>query len=942
MHSHIAIVGDSGELALSPDTSLTITDKNPMFNDVEMFSQPIALPFRLNRHLLGNMDDVNSSMRASDVDRERFRIIVDGLPLRTAVLKTQDGTVMRDTIDVNFDATNRTFKDMIADMRCRDVEIDDDILIGEKIGNVEVNISYTETYDIWVEGGSYSGQSAYKVKMKPISMKETFQPMALGFSYPAGCNQNATTLEANPETENSASKVRTYKNPNKDANGNITVKVPSVKESYINVSHPYGDQTKSPHKSKNGATIGWPYCNSRICYPHYAAKQEDGKNTGETSDDVVKAKDRDTSVTEDKSPYWVLPADRPASGLCFYVGYFLEKLFKHLGVAFDMTVLTNIVDFNYLTFFSSQCHYDTREISGYPELQTEDAINKWLESRGCGGKMNLIDNKPDEENFWTNGKRDLRLGASEYASIEKTNSFGMYDRYMSLTQSDGSIIVSLTIGADGRYRHPDQGGALSYNNIFRSYDVTHTMTAKVLRMYANSDNFPDASVTEVIESLENSFGVRFCYDAEINKVTVKLLRDMFRDQQAPIHLNGTVLSMNKVTENIRGVRVGYSAESDAQEQRDNIRYGKRDYDTNYDYMDYSQERTKLASYADVTEKIDVGNRNGYCDLLTGDFFRIKVSADASTTDELQPAVFEVGQFRGVEVGDCSKEAEDDDAIKEIISQFEPIIVNDVDYRGKNYDAVEHTPMLVPFIDEEMEHEFLIKKLLNPVSVKWGSIDIVYELCLAECYDPSSTDDGQSPLQTHDWGLTIGILRPTAGDGTGGPVEYDQNYDGFGNARWLLQSANYAITADSYDVFGNFLGTNPAGSFALKPCAYKPFRYKMDGSTLRISTDPKEWEQDPTWLIPCNDDERNAQGVITARRRSRGMYDTFLKELVYFLLYRQKYEVKALCTAAELADIPNKWLRRWEIDGKIGYLNLLEYPASVQDGIGEVRIEFYAI
>ena len=330
--------------------------------------------------------------------------------------------------------------------------------------------------------------------------------------------------------------------------------------------------------------------------------------------------------------------------------------------------------------------------------------------------------------------------------------------------------------------------------------------------------------------------------------------------------------------------------------------------------------------------------NGYADLATGNFYRIKVSADASTADELQPAIFEVGQYKGVDLGDCSKQAEDDDAIKEFVSKFEPIMVNDVAYRGKNYDG-EYTPMLVPFIDEDMEHEFLVKKMLNPVSTAWGDIEIVYHLCLSECYDPSGTDDGQSPLMSHDWGLTVGFLRPSREGG--GTKEFDRNYDGFGNSRWAIFSSDYAITADTMDVFGTFLGTSPAGSFSLKPRAYKPFRYCYEGNELHISTDPKEWD-DTKWLIPCDNDQFDAQGHITARLRSRGMCDTWMIELFEFLLNRQRYEVQALSTAAELADIPNRWTRRFNIDGKIGWINQYEYSVDELTGIGKVTIDFFAL
>lgn len=937
MKSHLAIVGKSGTLALKPDSSVSFTERNPMFNDVEMFSAPFELPFDLNRHLMKNIDDVNSTLRASDVEGEQFRIIADGLPLRNTVLKVQDDVVLKDALSVNLDATHRTFKDMIQDMKCREVTVDDDILIGEKIGDVQVDITYKTVYDVFVHSTwKNSDFRGYQIKMKPVTLVESFQPPALGFSYPAECYQDYH-MEAEPDPTNS---IKTYPNcNNKDVldGNNVTVKNPHVKTSYINVSTPYNGTDSNGKK--------WPYCNSRICYPHHEAEKDDNGYTGETSDNIAKAKDRNSSITEDKSPYWVLDANRPASGICFYVGYFLERLFKTLGVAYDMTALTNIEDFNYLAFFNTGCHYDVGESIGTFSGNTT-YINKWLESRGCGGKMTLNENLPEEENFWKEGKSRLDLATGTWESLAKTGDHGAPGQGADIESADGSIHIDFSIGGGGSNFVPGTEGYETYENVFKYYEMSYEMSAHVLRMYANADNFPNANVSEVIESLENSFGCRFCYDAETNKVTVKLLRDMFRDTSAPIKFKGIVTDFHKKTEHIKGIRMKYSAEDDAKEQRENVRTGKRDYDTTYNYIDYPDGRTQIASYRDLSAKIDVGNMNGYADLATGNFYRIKVSADASTTDELQPAIFEVGQYKGVELGDCSQQAEDDGAIKEFVSQFEPIIVNDVAYRGKNYDG-EYTPMLVPFIDEDMEHEFLVKKLLNPVSTAWGSIDIVYELCLSECYDPSSTDDGQSPLMSHDWGLTVGFLRPSR-DG-GGIYEYDRGYDGFDNSRWAVLSSDYAITADTMDVFGTFYGTSGAGSFSLKPRAWKPFLYYINNGVCHVTPYSADLEGQPvegvsgkTWLVPCDADVRNGQGIITKRLRSRGMCDTWMIEFFHFLLNRQRYEVKALCTAAELADIPNRWLNRWDIDGKIGWINQIQYDTNVETGIGEVTIDFYAV
>ena len=88
----------------------------------------------------------------------------------------------------------------------------------------------------------------------------------------------------------------------------------------INVSEPY------PLK---------PYCNTRICI----------KRSGEYD------KSKET-------PYRVLEADRPNSGLCFYVGYFLKSLFSHLGFVVKESHFGDVEDMNRLAFFSTKCAYE--------------------------------------------------------------------------------------------------------------------------------------------------------------------------------------------------------------------------------------------------------------------------------------------------------------------------------------------------------------------------------------------------------------------------------------------------------------------------------------------------------------------------------------------------------------------------------------------------------
>ena len=71
-------------------------------------------------------------------------------------------------------------------------------------------------------------------------------------------------------------------------------------------------------------------------------------------------------------------------------------------------------------------------------------------------------------------------------------------------------------------------------------------------------------------------------------------------------------------------------------------------------------------------------------------------------------------------------------------------------------------------------------------------------------------------------------------------------------------------------------------------------------------------------------------------------DTFLVEYFYFLLIRKTFYVKVLASVAQVADIKNHWKEWWNIDGRKCLINKVNTSISVQDGIGEVELEVYAL
>ena len=873
MNSHIAITalkkGKQQPLNLPADFSIDIDDQNPLFNENEMFSYPVRMPLEGNRFLLGNMDDPANIDRPVSLEHTKMRIVVDNQPFRSGTLVTSEDEEIDGAITMNISASEHSINDLIGNLTCREIPIKDKILIGEKIGDVTASVYYSFSVKV-----TYNGKKPDHTEYPKARGSNTavFTPQALGFSFPGEC---VTT----------GSKEQAVLDKTDDfGNGNI-VKRPKVKTSYINVSDEYPTAK---------------YCNARIAYTHYGI-DDDGKTTSSVS-----PKDQHLGPN-DHWPYWVLEANRQQSGICFYVLYFLDCLFAHLGVSFDNSELLKVDDMRRLCFFTTHCKYD--EEPKYPDrspyFTNITDINNWLSSRGCGGQFEFPDGK-----------------AMQVNNVDYTDNAGT--RHIVNVGSDDVTSIVVTPGM-----------------------AFKAVNADIMLMYANSENFPDESVSTVLDSLFASFGIKFEYNYEQKHVRAYFVRDVFRSQETPIDFPGRVISMHKVAEKITGVRMCYSQESTSKEQQANIRQGVKDYDTDYDYIDYPQKTTVTDKHYE--EIFRTPNQNGastnmtcYIDKATGNAYRIKVNGDAETAADWKPALFEVGAFKGVELGDCSELNED--FVEELASDFQPVSFNDVNYQTEIADASgeysdnssgtvtvnfdKRQPILAAFVDEDMEHEFIEHRIRQTLAAELVEYTIDQVLKLEENYDPTSTDDGNSPLQTVDWGLALAIMRGGGTDAT--YQEYDANYDGFGNSKWRTVAGLYALTSDSLDMWGN--------------------EYDYNGTTEGIGTGERfslkirAWKQ-PEWadapLIEA-DVINDETGEIEKKIKSRGLFDTFMSEYANFILKRRKYIVRIECSAAQVADVPNHWTRRFRINNLVGFINKLSYNVSAAEGLNSLEVEFYVL
>lgn len=933
MNSHLTILINDKPVALPDDFSIDIEDQNPVFNDTEMFSYPFSIPLDGNRWLVKNIEDVHAAVKAVNMEHLPTRIHADGLPFRSGTLVMQDDEEITDSLSMNIDASTQSFSELISDLQCRDIPVKDQIIIGEKIGNVRVDIESDPVVkvNVFVTGGKHKDDKTetHEIRAAHVSVSKVLEPQALGFSYPANCVEWTSTDTQHKKGDAKVLSERSY-----PKNHNVNEPAIASNGNYINTAAAYGET--------DGAGRAATYCNARICYKHHGL-DDDGK----TDSGVISTKDC-TWTNEDLYPYWVLDAKRPQSGICFYVLYFLDCLFAHLGVTFDKSALMEIEDLKHLCFFTTVCAYDTiqhphhgtyysdtdaevidkkkkaGEIkTGY--FQSQEHINSWLESRGCGGKINIV--KAEDKDV-----QELTLrtpeGTTEHVQVGEV-------------RDDGGKVTGISIEAK---------------------ISTFKVQANVLNMVANSDNFPDESVSTVISSLESAFGIKFSYDYEQKKVTAYLTRDVLRksgDKARTFHAN--IHSMTPMTEKITGVRMRYSAESDAKDQRQNVLDSRKNknmgYSTDYDYIDYptpdSGDNSTVYNldYIDFFHNLSSGDKHCYIDRKTGNAYRVKVNGDATTTADLKPVLFEVGQFKGVEYGDCSDENED--FIHDISVDFTPVPFNDVNYfkeieaaygsheaidsyNGKKYGVTiaNGQPILCAYVDEDMEHEFVEQIINQTISTAFCDFYMQQTLSLVESYDPSDTEDGNSPLQDDSrWGFAVALMRGGGSDAT--RQSYDYNYDHFGTSKWRTVSGKYALACDSLDMMGNEFdyngiqeGTGEGEKFSLKIRAFKE----------------PSWLSDPKYqnVVLCDDDEVDKNGKVVKKVRSRGLFDTFILPYAYFLLNRKKFKVRCTTTVAQIADIPNHWQEWWNIGGMKCLIDKVNTTIDAKTGMGEVELTVYAL
>lgn len=130
--SQLAVVSD--------DTSISIEETSPIWNPDAggAFSLEFKLDAELNRHIIGNADLVRGASVFKQLNGKPFKLFIDGLPFRSGIVRLSDEvSIDNGFIPISLASGNLELNDMVADLNCQDVSVDDDILIGQTVHSLE-------------------------------------------------------------------------------------------------------------------------------------------------------------------------------------------------------------------------------------------------------------------------------------------------------------------------------------------------------------------------------------------------------------------------------------------------------------------------------------------------------------------------------------------------------------------------------------------------------------------------------------------------------------------------------------------------------------------------------------------------------------------------------------------------------------------------------------
>lgn len=789
--------------SLPEDTTITIIDTSEIFGSGDVWSYNFTLNVQANAHIFGSAGDMHGSRLHEQINKRRARLWVEGLPLYFGYLKLGEEVEVDEegNVDVSFDSGNKMFDDMVEGAKANQVPLMSDVQIGMALWRKR-----------WVH---------YKISLTALATC-TIDGKEITFSGDIKQGGN-DVFDIEYDGEDEGSSLQQYPRmvfPKGQFRNTLTGSDENV--DFLNTDYPYD--------------AGHPYCNVALCYQRtgYEKKNQEGGTYYDYS-----------SEPEAQRGYEVMPANRVNSAPNFFVIYWIRSLMKHLGIYIEENQMMDVEDLRRLFFVNTKCNYEE------PDVIRNNSDSRFKSRYGryrFSSAGRLI-----AEHFAP--KTVVKIADSGF--VNSSSFVNEYSDAFPITQ------VTAKIKEVKEWSEVEKAAYIDHNSYLH-------------KAFATRECFPDIDILEVIKAIESGFGIRFLFSDNYQRVRIVLLRNIFRSEEVQT-INCDIISETKTENSIRGFRMTYGDSEDTafyyKGFADMMPHKKPYFIDTSDKHDYSHWNLS-ADYGSLIHKISAFDKTCYVTPNTGDAFGIKVDKNAKRYDELHPSLFEYAAFMDAEDGDCTGEEE---TIETINVGFAPAIMNDVNFEkernegiakqqfalfvdetmrprredlkdGTDYNNPDAVYSVTSLYSDESPAKYMKSDdgIVKPGEFAitsdmfasesglaarmygtkqpykaWGPnisslnidghINEGYRLYLQDNFEPN--DDGVSPIETHDWGLTLGIMR---GSGADRYVKYEHDPDDQeDNSTWeIVPGSSVTAHPDTCDNYGNEWDYN--GSFVVTP------------------------------------------------------------------------------------------------------------------------------
>ena len=838
------LTGDGSKRAfLEKDASITITDTSEIFASGDVWSHSFTLNVQANAHIFGTAGDMHGSRLHDQINKRRARLWVEGVPMYLGYLKLEDDAEVDEegNVDVSFESGQKTFENLIEGAKANQVPMMSDVQIGVAL----LRKRYTSFGLQLSVGMELGGQLEGVITSSGVVTHEV-----------SGVDDDALITKFEGDGEDDNHPVQEYPQmvfPKGDFVNPDTGE--DVHVNFLNMDYPYTED--------EDGTPTHPYCNIALCYQKYGyKKKDDAGNEIEDYDSEPEAEreyeempaDRVNSAPNFYVIYWL-------RALMKHLGIHVEEnqmldvedlrrlFFVNTKCAYKVPKFIRN-PFGYEDYskgkykrykFNSNGRLVAEMFGPYTDYYKTDldyvkreGIKRWLvlqnliKPEECGLEVtNCVVGaaQPDDIPISAKKFKVTVAGVAGMSNMEKEwyesqnswlhDAFAKSDCFPDVDISE--VISALENGFGIRFLFSDNFQRVRIvllRNIFRSDEVQDI----------RCDIISDVKVENNIRGFRLTYGntedTQFYYKGFADKLPHKKqlwpdesdthdysqweLNAQYHDLLDKASAFNKVCYVTPVTGNAYGVKVDKDA--------------KR-------YKDLHPSLFEFAGFMDAEDGDCTGEEDtiheinmGFTPAIMNDLNMANERGKDGTTEQ-RFALFVDEKMRprrpdlkdGTDYNDPTAvyKTDGEGGLYELApggydlhpgrggdGYFRPgqfAITSDmpVATEGRKYSAVLRFQVTgSPFFPSV--YEFPISFDLK------GHVNEGYMLYLQDNYEPN--DDGISPIETHDWGLTLGIMRGSGGDGG---VDYEADPDDEeGNATWELKpGSNATAHADTCDCYG---------------------------------------------------------------------------------------------------------------------------------------------